>query len=156
QAINKYMASCFHLFQTGDLDSAKPQWQLPTSSYKYGDVLLSGLGGPGLGTIPAGKGPIGMHLLLMPLDMQDWLSIAFALLSHESRHQIFSDVKGMEEELQSVLKNAISRAVNGGGIKLSGTRTRLGRYTVDTSDLLIKLMADCIGEIDADLSGGLL
>lgn len=148
QAINQYMKSCFDLVHNAEL---------PTSSFKVGDVLLAGFGGPGLGTIPGSRGPIGMHLLLVPLDMQDWLSVSLPLLSHESRHQIFSDIVGLEEEVQAVLKTAITKAcAPTGTVKLKNERTKVGRQMLDTKDLLIKLMTDCIGEIDADLGGGVL
>jgi hypothetical protein len=148
EALNQYMSSCFRLVMTPDL---------PTASFKVGDLLLSGFGGPGLGTIPAARGPIGLHLLLVPFDMLDWLSVGRPLLAHESRHQLFSDIRNLETEMQKALKDAIIKAcAPGGGVKLTTAKTKVGRYSVDTRDLLIKLVADCIGEIDADIGGGVL
>lgn len=156
RAINLFMEHCFRLFMTGDLEGNNPVSQLPTSAYQVGDVLLAGFVGGSLGTIPGTRGPIGLHLLLVPFDMQDFIPLALPLLAHESRHQIFHDVLNLEQDLQAAVREAILADYKSGKLKLSSEKTRIGRYTVPTVDLIVKLMADTIGEIDADIAGGVL
>jgi len=144
-AINAYMESLFHLCQA-----------LKLNSFKVGDVVLTGFLGGGLGTIPAGKGALQLHLLLVQIDMQDWTGPAIPLFGHEWEHQAFHDIPGLEEETPKVVGEAIEEMVKSGGVNLASQKTKLGRNTVSTLALIVKLITDCIGEIDADIVGGVL
>jgi hypothetical protein len=165
-AINDFMESCFAVYQGGDMDAFVPGAPIPTplsmKNYQVGDKLLAAFGGDGLGTIPGGKGPVGLHLLLVQLDMQDWVPQGFPLLGHESTHQTDDDVVVVKdgkiitllEYKQAALKKALTDAFKSGKLKLTSEKTRIGRYSVPTIDLLVKLFAgDCCGEISADLGG---
>ncbi len=159
--LNRYMQECFGLYMTGNLEAVvtgtPTTGQMPGSSFQVGDVLLTCFGGDGLGTIPGSEGPIGVHLLMVPWDMQDWIPQALPLLAHESRHQIFHDVKGLAAELQKVVAEALLADHKAGVFTLSAEKTRLGKQMVPTIDLLVKLFAgDCLGEIDADVAGILM
>jgi hypothetical protein len=145
--INAYMEALFHLGKG-----------LPLATFKTGDVVLTGFVGGGLGTIPAGKGALQLHLLLVQLDMQDWTGPAIPLFGHEWEHQAFHDIPGLEDETPAVVAQAIRDIVGDGPgkIKLSSEKTRMGRNSVSTLDLTIKMITDCIGEIDADAVGGCL
>jgi hypothetical protein len=143
--INAYMEALFHLGKG-----------LPLSTFKTGDVVLTGFVGGGLGTIPAGKGALQLHLLLVQLDMQDWTGPAIPLFGHEWGHQKFSDVPGYEEEITKAVADACRNAVDSGKVKLRNEKTKLGRNVVSSLDLEIKAITDGIGEIDADGIAALL
>ena len=166
QSINDFMESCFYVFQGGDMDAfaagAKVPPPLNMANYQVGDKLLAAFGGDGLGTIPGGKGPIGLHLLMVQLDMQDWVPQGFPLLGHESTHQVDDDVVVVQGKKvitllqfkQLAFKNALTTAFKSGKLKLTTEKTRIGKYSVPTIDLMVKLFAgDCCGEISADLGG---
>lgn len=129
---------------------------LDTDTLKVGDVFLSRFSSMGLSTIPGAKGPIGAHALQVPYDMQDVLMLQLPLLAHEFRHNLFHDIEGMEEELTNAVTTAITDAVEAGDIELVNDSIDLGDSQVAASSLLAKMAADCIGEIDADIAGGVL
>lgn len=159
RAINFYMEQAFFLFQTGDLESigsgeaVKPQLEM--SAFQVGDVLLAGFGPMPLGTIPGSKGPVGVHLLMVPYDMLDWApAVGLPLLDHESRHQVLHDVKGLEDQVKALPGKALRAESAARRLVLTADFYQLGRGKVKALDLLIKLMEDSIGEIDADINGG--
>jgi len=131
--------------------------QIPTSSLTVGQKLLSMIGGPGLGTIPGAKGPVGLSLLMYPNDMVDWISLALTLNAHEGGHQIFADIKGFEAEMQKVVRDAVVAANSPGGtLTFTSAKSAVGRTSVSTRDLIVKMITDCIGEIEADAAGVLV
>lgn len=144
RAMNFYFEQAFMLFCG----------QLPTSSFKVGDLVLSRYSNMPLGTIPGSRGPIGVHAFQLPFNMLDIMFINLPLMSHEARHNIFHDVLGLEEESMLVLKAGMEAADASGKLKLSSKNYRIGRNSVPAVQLLTKFATDCIGEIDADLGGG--
>ena len=157
-AINQYMEACYRLWLNGDVEgtgaSATPQ--IPVESLSIGDKLLAMIGGGGLGTIPGAKGPVGLSLLMYPLDMLDWISLSLCLNSHEGGHQIFADIRGFEPEMQKAVADSIIANEASKKMLLSSAVTAVGRSKVATRDLLIKMVTDCIGEIEADVAGVLV
>jgi len=156
-AINFFYEQAAALFKRVDPDSPgkKPEG-LESIMYQVGDVYLARFTTMSLATIPGSKGPIGIHALQMPFDFQDILAIMLPLLAHEFRHNLFADVKGLEDEMRSVLRSAIIEDHKSGKLKFGSETMMLGSQQVSTRDLMIKLMVDSIGEIDADIAGGVL
>lgn len=130
--------------------------QLDTTAFQVGDVFLARVTQMSLATIPGSKGPVGAHALQIPFDMLDILALMFPLFAHEFRHNVFHDVKGLEEELVAAVKDAVVKAVKDGSLKLKSEKTKLGKTEVKTVDLLVRMLVDSIGEIDADIAGGVL
>ena len=142
KALDFYMEENFLFWQTGSLDmalagAAVPT--LPTSSFNVGDVLLSFFGGEGLGTVPGSKGPIGLHLLMLPFDMQGWMPPGLPLCNHESRHQIYHDVKGLERDQQLALRSALIAGAKSSAFTLSTEKVRIGRFSAPLLDLIVKI-----------------
>jgi hypothetical protein len=158
RAINSYMEACYRLWTSGDVEGTAPNTppQLPLSSLTIGARLLSMIGGGGLGTIPGAKGPVGLSLLMYPNDMLDWISLSLTLNSHEGGHQIFADIKGFEPEMQTTVQKAVAAAVAASKLTLSSKVTAVGRSRVPTVGLVVKMITDCIGEIEADVAGVLV
>lgn len=164
----KVYSDCFGQYRDGrfakELDAISTYFKdahslmaegVPTTSFHVGDHYLARFTSMGLATIPGSKGPIGIHALQVPFNMQDMLVLMFPLLAHEFRHNIFHDVVGMEEELQMALKNRLVDGHTKGEFKLSAEKIKLSRkVSVSALDLLIKLVTDGIGEEDADIVGG--
>lgn len=157
--INFFFMQAFRLNTSVDPDSASGTPQLNTINFSVKDVFLARFAAMGLGTIPGTKGPLRAHALQIPFDMRTILALVLPLMAHEFRHNVFHDVKGLEEELIKTLKEALEKAYdNGNGpLKLSAKVYQLSRrLQVPAIDLLVKVMVDSIGEIDADISGGVL
>ncbi len=110
----------------------------------------------GLATVPGAKGPVGANALQLPLEMLDILAIVLPLLGHEARHNVFHDVKGLEDEILAAVEKAIRDAHAAGLIKFEHEEMQLGEQTVKTIDLVVKLFLDWLGEVDADVVGGVL
>lgn len=158
RALNLYMGSCYSLWLAGDPEARNPSapQQIPTSSLQVGQKLLSMIGGPGLGTIPGAKGPVGLSLLMYPIDMVDWISLSLTLNAHEGGHQIFADIKGFEDEMQKIVEDAVAAANSTGALQFTSARSAVGRMAVSTRELIVKMITDCIGEIEADVAGVLV
>ena len=129
---------------------------LGTDTMKVGDVFLTRFSSMGLSTIPGAKGPVGAHLLQVPYNMQDVIMLMLNLLAHEFRHNFFADIDGMEEELTQSVFDDISAAVESGELPLASETIKLGETELPAADLLAKMTVDSIGEIDADIAGGIL
>lgn len=157
-AINGYMEACYRLWINGDIEGKDPAAppQIPLSSLTVGAHLLTMIGGPGLGTIPGAKGPVGLSLLMYPLDMLDWISLSLTLNSHENGHQIFADVKDFEPEMQKTVRTAVKAATASQTLQFTTRVSAIGRNRVPTEDLVVKMITDCIGEIEADVAGVLV
>lgn len=162
-AVSFFYEQAFLLFQklnpndvAEEEDITKVEPQIDLSTFHVGDVFLARFTGMGLSTIPGSKGPIGAHALQVPYDMHDVLTIMLPLFAHEFRHNIFYDIPGMAEELTEALKQAILDAVESGEIKLVNDTVKLGESELPAGELLAKMVVDSIGEIDADISGGVM
>jgi hypothetical protein len=156
-AINFFYNQAAALFKRVDPDSPEKKAEgLESIIYQVGDNYLARFTSMSLATIPGSKGPIGIHALQMPFDFQDILAIMLPLLAHEFRHNLFADVKGLDDEMRAVLKAAIIADHKSGALKFGSEEMMLGEQKVPTRDLMVKLMVDSIGEIDADIAGGVL
>lgn len=159
RAVNFMFEQAFLLFQTGDpigCSDGKCAPRIETSAFQIGDVFVSRFTGLPLGTIPGSRGPIGAHALQVPFDLLDIVSIQFPLLAHEFRHNLFADIKGLEEEMTAAVGDALVLAHRKGEIKLGSDAVEVYHNRMPTIDLLVKMAADCMGEIDADIAGGVL
>jgi hypothetical protein len=156
-AINLFYEQASALFKRVDPDSPdKAADGLDSIVYHVGDRYLARFTSMSLATIPGSKGPIGIHALQMPFNMLDIIAIMFPLLAHEFRHNLLSDTKGYEGEMRAVLKAAIVNDHKAGLYKFVSNDMSLGNQPVKTLDMMVKLMLDSIGEIDADIAGGVL
>lgn len=151
-AVTQLVEECFMLNQ-GVLGAKGAK--LHTHVYQVGNVFVARFGHVGPATLPA-KGPIGAHAIEVPMDERNIITLMLALYAHEFRHDFFHDVEGLEDELRDAVARAILEAYDAGKIKLTTEETKLGRQKVKTIELLVKLIADTIGEVDADISGGVL
>ncbi len=156
-AINFFYNQAAALFKRVDPDAPekKPEG-LESIVYQVGDKYLARFTSMSLATIPGSKGPIGIHALQMPFDFQDILAIMLPLLAHEFRHNLFADVKGLDDEMRADLANCLKADHKAGVFKFKSEEMMLGKQKVSTIDLMVKLMVDSIGEIDADIAGGVL
>lgn len=155
--INFFFMQAFRLNTSVDPDKATGTPQLHTANFSVKDVFLARFTAMGLATIPGTRGPLRAHALQVPFDMRYILALMLPLMAHEFRHNVFHDVKGLEEQLIKALKDALEKAHADGTLKLSAKTYQLSRrLQVPAIDLLVKLMVDSIGEIDADISGGVL
>lgn len=118
---------------------------------QVGAVFLARVTASGLATIPGSRGPIGAHALQVPYEMLDFLIINFPLFCHESRHNVFHDVVGLEEQSLKALVKAILDDVKSGAVKLSVPTIQIGKQKMPTEQVVAKLFTDNIGEIDADV-----
>lgn len=130
--------------------------RLKTSMFKVGNVFVARFSDQGPATLPGGRGPIGAHALEVPHDEQHIIALMLVLYMHEFRHDFFHDVEGLEDELTMKVAEAIDEACQSGEVKLSRKYVNVGRKKVPLKDLLIKVAADTIGEVDADICGGVL
>lgn len=124
--------------------------KLPMKSFKIGDVYLARFTGEGLATIPGARGPVGAHALQVPYEFIDVLALTLGLLGHEFEHNWFYDVEGLKEEKLQNLQTALEEAYTSGSLKLSQESIQIDGESVSAIDLIIKIMSDNLGEIDAD------
>jgi hypothetical protein len=159
-AVEVLFEDAFRLYFTGELECSKDgktsPVQLPSSTYKVGAVFMPRITSSGLATVPGAKGPIGANALQFPWEMLDFIMAVFPLLGHEARHNVFHDIDGLEAELLEVVEKAIRKAHAEGRITFESETMQLGEQTVATIDLVVKLVCDMLGEVDADVVGGVL
>ena len=156
-AINFFYDQAAALFQSVDPDAPEKKAEgLDTIIYKVGNKYLARFTSMSLATIPGSKGPIGIHALQMPFDFQDILALMLPLLAHEFRHNVFADVNGLDDEMRADLKNCLIADHKSGAFKFQSEEIDLGGQKEKTIDMMVKLMVDSIGEIDADIAGGVL
>lgn len=139
----------------GPCERANPH-RIKTSKYKVGNAFVARASDQGPATVPGGRGPIGAHALEVPHDEMNIIALMLVLYMHEFRHDFFHDVEGLDVELTMAVANAIAEAVDSEEVVLSKEKVNVGRNKVPLRDLLMKLFADTIGEVDADISGGVL
>lgn len=148
-----------HLFEGTDVTSsmtAEAKSRLNTRVYGIGNVYVARFSGEGPATLPGTRGPIGAHAIEVPHDERNIITLMLILYMHEFRHDIFHDVEGLGDELSAVVAKAILDAHESGELKLSKNAVKIGKQSVPLANLLVKLMVDTIGEVDADISGGVL
>lgn len=149
----------YHLFRTGDISGAcdeECQRRLKTRVFGIEDVFVARFSGFGPATIPGTRGPVGAHAIEVPHDERDIITLMLVLYLHEFRHDVFHDVEGLAEEMTTTVIEAIQNAHKQNPFKFTADQVQLGRGKVATIDLITKVFADTIGEVDADIAGGVL
>lgn len=149
-----FFFKCVHqLYWTGDLENAlkgKATSPIKGGAEQVGAVFLARVTASGLATIPGSRGPIGAHALQVPYEMLDFLVINFPLFCHESRHNVFHDVVGLEAQATKAMQKDILSAVKSGLVKLSVSTITVGKQKIPADQMLVKIITDWLGEIDAD------
>ncbi len=159
RAVVLLVEQAFHLFRTGDIKGACDedcQQRMKSTAFGTEDVFVARFSGNGPATIPGTRGPVGAHAIEVPHDEKSIIAIMLALYAHEFRHDIFHDVEGLAEEVTTVVAEAVQRAYADSRLKFSKEHVNLGRQKVRTVDLVTRFLVDALGEIDADISGGVL
>jgi|JI61114C2RNA_FD_contig_31_8401524_length_3766_multi_5_in_0_out_0_3 hypothetical protein len=159
-AVAVFFEDAFNLYTAGDMhctaDGSKLPQQLPMDNYSVGDVFMPRVTASGLATIPGARGPVGANALQVPFEMLDILMLVLPLLGHEARHNVYHDVKGLEEESLEVVEKAIRDAHTAGTIKFAADEMEVNGDKVPTIEMVVKLFCEWLGEIDADVVGGVL
>lgn len=150
--IEFFYQTLFTLFNNLDpvQDKQTSAPKIPMKSFKIGDVYLARFTGEGLATRPGARGPVGAHALQVPYEFIDVLALTLGLLPHEFEHNWFYDVEGLKEEKLANLQNALEEAYTSGALKLRQKTVKVGDQEVSAIDMIIKIMSDNLGEIDAD------
>jgi len=130
--------------------------RLKTSKFHVGNVFVARFSANGPATLPGTRGPIGAHAIEVPHDERSIITLMLVLYMHEFRHDIFADVEGLGNELTMVVAKAIADAAEKQEIKFTQDTVRVERSELPTASVMVKLFADTIGEVDADISGGIL
>jgi len=142
------------MYWSGDLEgvikNGEASSPIKGGEEKVGAVFLARVTASGLATIPGSRGPIGAHALQLPYEMLDILVINYPLFAHESRHNIFHDVLGLEDESMQALAKDILESEKTGVFKPSQDYIVVGTQKIPSIQLLAKVMTDWLGEIDAD------
>lgn len=149
-----FFFKCVHqLYWTGDLENAlkgKATSPIKGGAEQVGAVFLARVTASGLATIPGSRGPIGAHALQVPYEMLDFLVINFPLFCHESRHNVFHDVVGLEAQATKAMQKDILAAIKSGLVKLSVSTITIGKQKIPADQMFVKIITDWLGEIDAD------
>jgi hypothetical protein len=158
-AVRQLVEECYLLFRgdalDGDDKGTAKKASVHTTVFQVGNVFVARFGHLGPATLPA-KGPIGAHAIEVPMDERNIITLMLPLYAHEFRHDVFHDVVGLEDDVREAVAKAIVEAYEKGELKFSSEYIKLGRQKVKTIDLIVKFFADTIGEVDADISGGVL
>lgn len=158
-AVRQLVEESYLLFRgealDGDDKGMAKKANVHTTVFQVGNVFVARFGHLGPATLPA-KGPIGAHAIEVPMDERNIITLMLPLYAHEFRHDVFHDVVGLEDDVREAVAKAIVEAYEKGELKFSQEFIKLGRQKVKTIDLLVKFFADTIGEVDADISGGVL
>lgn len=170
QSVVFTVEQAYHLFRTGDINGVcdeECEKRLKSRVFGVKDVFVARFSGFGPATIPGTRGPVGAHAIEVPHDERDIISLMLVLYLHEFRHDIFHDVEGLADAVTKAVVDAIDKAYKAGVFKLTtgslvkvdGQEVRmvkLGSTKVPTIELLKKIYADTLGEVDADIAGGVL
>ncbi|MDZ4833246.1 MAG: hypothetical protein SGJ27_05535 [Candidatus Melainabacteria bacterium] len=159
EAVVFSVEQAFRLFE-GMSPSAKldpdVKERLKTSKFHVGNVFVARFSEHGPATLPGTRGPVGAHAIEVPHDERSIITLMLVLYMHEFRHDIFADVEGLGDELTMVVAKAIAEACEKQEVVFSLPEVQIDRTTVPMSSLMVKIFADTIGEVDADISGGIL
>lgn len=99
--------------------------------------------------------------------MEKIIAFVKVIFAHEFMHDIFADIQGkkggpsLEDELREVIDRALVTAFKKkegerGRLKLSSTHIMVGETKVKTIDIMRRIFADTLNEMNADISGGIL
>ncbi len=148
----------FTLEQTFELFSGllSEKTQLATKDFDVGNVFMAYLAGDGPATYPGSNGPIGAHLVEFPYDERKMLSLMLTLYMHEFRHNIFDDIKGHSQELIQSIEIALTNAYKNRKLNFRQKYVKIGLNYIPTLDFVTNFFRDTIGEIDADINGGVM
>lgn len=160
EAVTFVVEQAFNLFETGDFrgncEGKDCTPQINSAVFKVGNVFLARFSNQGPATLPGTRGPIGAHAIEVPHDERHIIMLMLVLYAHEFRHDIFADVKGLAPELTHAVVSAVQKAFEEGQFTFAQDKVAFGRNRFSTIDIISKLFADTIGEVDADISGGVL
>lgn len=163
QAVTFVVEQAFKLFETGDLDdrcddgtigARRPK--LESNIFQVGSVFVARFSPQGPATLPGSKGPIKAHAIEVPHDERDMISLMLVLYTHEFRHDIFADIKGLAVELTQSVVAEIVDVWQKKGFKFITEKQKVGKVSYEPIELIAQMFADTIGEVDADISGGVL
>ena len=159
-AISLFFQQVHSLFWSGDPEGNTESALLPLGKNERescGNVCLVRFSrSMNLGTIPAASGAIGADTLQVPVAMRETCTLHFPLFGHEARHNRSYDVRGLLNEMRRLVQTAITEVTESGLVIFSEPNVQIGKQQVQISRVLIKLFADWIGEVDADVNGGVL
>lgn len=128
-----------------------------TQVLHVGDAFLPHFCADGPSTIPGDpSGPVRAHVVQVPHDERDILMFMLLIYLHEFRHNYFSDVDGLPEQMAAAVVKAIKADAAAGKYKLSAETIKIGNQEVPLLDLLIQIYVQTMPENDADVSGGIL
>lgn len=161
QAVTFVVEQAFMLFETGDLDGkcekgTKCRPKLESKIFQVGSVFVARFSPQGPSTLPGSKGPIKAHAIEVPHDERDMISLMLVLYTHEFRHDIFADIKGLAGELTEAVVNDIVSEFQAKRFKFVTEKVQVGKFKYEPIQLIAQLFAETIGEVDADISGGVL
>jgi hypothetical protein len=159
EAVTFVIEECFKLMKTGDLEGCgKENCEQPvrTVVFQVGNVFVTRFGPEGPQTRPGTRGPVGAHAVEVSQKERKILPFLFCCYTHEFRHDAFADIVGLADELIAVLEAAIREGHASGKIKFLAETIALGGHKLPAIDMHVKIAADTIGEVDADISGGVL
>jgi hypothetical protein len=160
QAVVFTVEQAFALFETGDLKGdcdhkdGKCRPKLETNKFDVGNVFVARFSSQGPATLPGTRGPIGAHAIEVPHDERNIITLMLVLYTHEFRHDIFADVKGLAPELKMAVVNALTTAHEEGKFHFTTDTIAFGRNKFPIIEMLAKFSVDTIGEVDADICGG--
>jgi hypothetical protein len=130
--------------------------KIQTVVFQIGNVFVARFSNQGPATFPGTRGPIGAHAIEVPHDERKMISLMLVLYTHEFRHNIFADIDGLANEMTQAVISQIQEAFNAGKFKFSTDKVVFGRNKFNIIDMITKMFADTIGEVDADIAGGVL
>lgn len=167
-SIDEFINGCFELFIGTDCGSCGKTCRDLLSTMSAGGVFKCHFEAEGPSTLPAqvmqARGPSGnasAHAINIPFDMEKMIAFVKVLFAHEFMHDIFSDVRGLEQELDEVIENVLITAYNKkdgerGKLRLTSETIKVGDQDVPTIALLLQVFRDTLNEMNADVSGGIL
>lgn len=130
--------------------------RIQTVVFQIGNVFVARFSNQGPATFPGTRGPIGAHAIEVPHDERKMISLMLVLYTHEFRHNIFADIDGLSSEMTQAVISQIHEAHAAGKFKFSTEKIAFGKNKFNIIDMLAKISADTIGEVDADIAGGVL
>jgi len=151
EAVTFVVEQAFKLQTQAGGDSAE---KIKTVVFQIGNVFVARFSNQGPATYPGTRGPIGAHAIEVPHDERKMIALMLVLYTHEFRHDIFADVEGLAAEVTHAVVSQIQEAFSKGKFKFSTDKVAFGRNKFDIVDIIAKMFADTISEVDADVNGG--
>jgi hypothetical protein len=158
-ALTYAIETAHRLYETGDLENCEgPECEprVKTAVFKIGSVFVARFGANGPQTRPGTKGPILAHAIEYSHATRKVTILLLPPGMHEFRHNIFADIVGHADEVTEVVGTATHNFVTDNLSLFSSPFALVGQNKLPMADVLVKLTADQIGEIDADIAGGIL